>query len=32
MDSNISYHEFVSINNVLKEYDMKEWVKNSNDK
>ena len=32
MDSNISHHEFVSINNVLKEYYMKEGIKNSNDK
>ena len=31
--SNISYDEFVSVNNVLKEYDdMKEETKNSNDK
>ena len=33
IDSNISYDEFVFINNVLKEfYDMKEEIKNSNDK
>ena len=31
MDSNISHHEFVSIN-VLKEYYMKEGIKNSYDK
>ena len=31
--SNISHDEFVSVNNVLKEYDdMKEETKNSNDK
>ena len=33
IDSNISHDEFVLINNVLKEfYDMKEEIKNSNDK
>ena len=33
LDSNISHNEFVVVNNVLKEYDdMKEEVKNSNDK
>ena len=33
IDSNISHYEFVLINNVLKEfYDMKEQIKNSNDK
>ena len=33
IDSNISHDEFASINNVLKElYDMKEEVKNPNDK
>ena len=33
IDSNISHYEFVLINNVLKEfYDMKEEIKNSNDK
>ena len=33
IDSNISHDEFVSINNMLKEfYDMKEEIKNSNDK
>ena len=33
IDSNISYGEFVLINNVIKEfYDMKEEIKNSNDK
>ena len=33
INSNISYDEFVKINNVLKEfYDMKEEIKNSNDK
>ena len=33
IDSNISHDEFVLINNVLKEvYDMKEEMKNSNDK
>ena len=33
IDSNISYDEFVLINNVVKEYDnMKEGVKESNDK
>ena len=33
IDSNISYYEFVLINNVLKEfYDMKEEIKNSNNK
>ena len=33
VDSNISHDEFVLINNVLKEfYDMKEEIKNSNDK
>ena len=32
-DSNISHDEFVLINNVLKEfYDMKEEIKNSNNK
>ena len=32
-DSNISHDEYVLINNVLKEfYDMKEELKNSNDK
>ena len=32
-DSNISYDEFVLINNVLKEfYDIKEEIKNSNNK
>ena len=31
IDSNISYDEFVLINNVLKEFhDMKEEIKNSN--
>ena len=33
IDSNFSYDEFVSINNVQKEYDdMKEEIKNSNEK
>ena len=33
IDSNISHHEFVLINNVLKEfYGMKEEIKNSNNK
>ena len=33
IDSNISHDEFVLINNVLKEfYDMKEEIKNSNNK
>ena len=33
IDSNISHDEFVLINNVLKKlYDMKEEIKNSNDK
>ena len=33
IDSNINHDEFVLINNMLKEfYDMKEWIKNSNDK
>ena len=33
IDSNISQYEFVLINNVLKEiYDIKEEIKNSNDK
>ena len=33
IDSNISHNEFLLINNVLKEfYDMKEEIKNSNDK
>ena len=33
IDSNISHHEFVLINNVLKEFcDMKEEIKNSNNK
>ena len=33
IDSNISHHEFVLINNVLKEsYDMKGEITNSNDK
>ena len=33
IDSNISHDEFVLINNVLKEfYDMREEIKNSNDK
>ena len=33
IDSNISHDEFVSVNNVLKEYDdMKEEIKTSNDK
>ena len=33
IDSNISHYQFVLINNVLKEfYDMKEEIKNSNDK
>ena len=33
IDSNISHDEFVLINNVLKEfYDMKEEIRNSNDK
>ena len=33
IDSDISYDEFVFINNVLKElYDMKEEIKNSNNK
>ena len=32
MNSNISHHELVLINNVLKEYDMKDGIKNSNDK
>ena len=33
VDSNISHDEFVLIDNVLKEfYDMKEKIKNSNDK
>ena len=33
IDSNISHYEFVLINNALKEfYDMKEEIKNSNDK
>ena len=33
IDSNIDHDKFVLINNVLKEYDdMKEEVKNSNDK
>ena len=33
IDSNISHDEYVLINNVLKEfYDMKEELKNSNDK
>ena len=32
VDSNISHHKFVSINNVLKEYDdMKEEIKHSNE-
>ena len=32
IDSNIGHDEFVSVNNVLKEYDdMKEEIKNSND-
>ena len=31
IDSNFSHDEFVSVNNVLKEYhDMKEEIKNSN--
>ena len=33
IDSNISHDEFVIINNVMKEfYDMREEIKNSNDK
>ena len=33
IDSNISHNDFVLINNVLKEfYDMKEGIKNSNNK
>ena len=33
IDSHISHDEFVSVNNVLKEYDdMKEDIKNSNNK
>ena len=33
IDSNVSHDEFVLINNLLKEfYDMKEEIKNSNDK
>ena len=33
IDSSISHDEFVSMNNVLKElYDMKEEIKNSNNK
>ena len=33
IDSNISHNEFVLINNVLKKfYDIKEEIKNSNDK
>ena len=33
IDSNIGHDQFVLINNVLKEfYDMKEEIKNSNDK
>ena len=33
IDSNINHDEFVLINNVLKEfYDMREEIKNSNDK
>ena len=33
VDSNISLHEFVSVNNRIKEYDdIKEEIKNSNDK
>ena len=33
IDSNVSHDEFVLINNLLKEfYDMKEKIKNSNDK
>ena len=33
IDSNISNDEFVSVNNLLKEYDdMKEEIKNSNNK
>ena len=33
IDSNTSHNEFVSVNNVLKEYDkMKEELWNSNDK
>ena len=33
IDSNIGHHEFVLINNVLKEsYDMKGEITNSNDK
>ena len=33
IDSNINHDEFVLINNVLKEpHDMKEEIKNSNDK
>ena len=33
VDSNISLDEFVSVNNRIKEYDdMKEEIKNSNDK
>ena len=33
INSNISHNKFVSVNNVLKEfYDMKEQIKNSNDK
>ena len=33
IDSNISHHEFGLINNILKEhYDMKEEIKNFNDK
>ena len=33
IDSDISHDEFVSVNNVLKEYDdMKEEIKTSNDK
>ena len=32
-DSNVSHNEFVLINNMLKEsYDMKEEIKNSNNK
>ena len=33
IDSNISHDEFLTVNNVLKDYDdMKEEIKNSNDK
>ena len=32
IDSSISHDEFVSVNTMLKEYDMKEEIKNSNNK